>query len=182
MNISCSICSEKFTDSTDIVANKCGHIYHHQCLSAWINNVQTCPQCRKKCTFSTTYKLYFNHEPRHELLSDVLSQYEMKRNDFPLLKKQLDEMKIHFDRKLANFEQSNLWNRKMYSCLGFVIILSYLMFLHSRLNVNNEMLEKITNNSSVGRNLNTKQIPADIGFNFNLCDFLFDLLFFSLDL
>jgi len=41
----CSICFEKLSE--DIIGiTSCNHIYHHKCISEWVNNSKSCPLCR----------------------------------------------------------------------------------------------------------------------------------------
>ncbi|KAG4103787.1 hypothetical protein H8356DRAFT_1644025 [Neocallimastix lanati (nom. inval.)] len=44
----CSICMEDFKDTQDqtIRAMPCGHVYHQECIFAWLENSNTCCNCR----------------------------------------------------------------------------------------------------------------------------------------
>lgn len=44
-NILCIICLEKKKDKCVL---PCGHIYHENCISKWLNKNPTCPICRNK--------------------------------------------------------------------------------------------------------------------------------------
>ena len=58
-NIDCTICrcnlnenslySNKVSDSI-IITGMCGHSFHHECISPWILNHNTCPICSSKWT------------------------------------------------------------------------------------------------------------------------------------
>lgn len=46
-NASCSICLELFEEIHELVAtNFCKHIFHKSCLESWLQENETCPNCR----------------------------------------------------------------------------------------------------------------------------------------
>ena len=64
MRIQCTICTELFDGLSDIAAVPCGHVFHGECLSKWLSNSMTCPQCRSRCTHKTILsKLYLDCQP-----------------------------------------------------------------------------------------------------------------------
>jgi len=57
----CTICTELFDTSRDVSALRCGHLFHADCLTPWLTQSMTCPQCRQKVTkASIVSKLYFS--------------------------------------------------------------------------------------------------------------------------
>ena len=47
MRLVCVICTEIFVINSHISVVHCGHLFHEDCLSKWLNSGQkTCPQCR----------------------------------------------------------------------------------------------------------------------------------------
>ena len=59
MDIACPICLNPFTMQCDISTNQCGHMFHSNCITKWIETrKKTCPQCRKSCTLEKLIKLY----------------------------------------------------------------------------------------------------------------------------
>ncbi|CAG9863536.1 unnamed protein product [Phyllotreta striolata] len=60
MNITCTICSELFINSSDIYFTQCGHVFHYTCLLNWLERSRTCPECRTRTTQKTIHKAYFN--------------------------------------------------------------------------------------------------------------------------
>jgi hypothetical protein len=46
----CAICHETFTTGDSINKLPCCHVYHHNCLSQWIERSCTCPTCRFELT------------------------------------------------------------------------------------------------------------------------------------
>jgi hypothetical protein len=45
-NISCSICLDNFEIGSIICELKCKHYYHKECIDEWLNENNTCPNCR----------------------------------------------------------------------------------------------------------------------------------------
>jgi archaellum component FlaC len=70
MNISCAICCELFIAAADVFATSCGHLFHYDCLTKWIERSKSCPQCRNKTTVETIHRLYFNVE-NNKLEEDI---------------------------------------------------------------------------------------------------------------
>ncbi|CAH2242948.1 jg14516 [Pararge aegeria aegeria] len=58
MHILCTICSDLVNQADNLIVTKCGHIFHHNCLSKWIERSKSCPQCRNKVTESGLYRLF----------------------------------------------------------------------------------------------------------------------------
>lgn len=45
----CSICLVSYDHPYDIVSVlKCGHVFHTDCVSSWLNQRDTCPLCRQQ--------------------------------------------------------------------------------------------------------------------------------------
>ena len=43
----CSICLDDYSDTgVAIIQLDCGHIYHKKCIHEWLDNNDTCPECR----------------------------------------------------------------------------------------------------------------------------------------
>lgn len=45
-------------ETADIVAAKCGHLYHHDCIQRWLDGSDDCPNCRVKITKESLLKIY----------------------------------------------------------------------------------------------------------------------------
>lgn len=58
-DLGCSICQELFNASAVCVVTKCGHVFHRQCVTQWINTSKTCPSCRAACSMSALIRVYF---------------------------------------------------------------------------------------------------------------------------
>lgn len=48
MSVECCFCFESFGANVDleVVATKCGHMFHINCLNEWMKQSNTCPHCR----------------------------------------------------------------------------------------------------------------------------------------
>ncbi|KAF1940524.1 hypothetical protein EJ02DRAFT_445405 [Clathrospora elynae] len=46
----CSICMDEVNIGEEVTALPCNHWFHHQCVSAWLLEHDTCPHCRKGIT------------------------------------------------------------------------------------------------------------------------------------
>ena len=61
MNTACSTCLEVFTSKSDISTTPCGHVFHTNCITKWLENGQNpCSECRKECSANEIIKLYFS--------------------------------------------------------------------------------------------------------------------------
>ncbi|CEF66459.1 E3 ubiquitin-protein ligase TRAIP [Strongyloides ratti] len=56
----CVICASKLIQGDSAVL-PCGHVFHSACVSKWVNEAKSCPNCRKKCTLSEVSKLFFDY-------------------------------------------------------------------------------------------------------------------------
>ena len=93
MDIACPICLNPFTMQCDISANQCGHMFHSDCITKWIETgKKTCPQCRKSCTLKKLTKLYLpatgNVKKRDAIQADLdRAESEAKRLKSEMTKK-----------------------------------------------------------------------------------------------
>jgi E3 ubiquitin-protein ligase RNF115/126 len=46
----CSICMDEVNFGEEVTVLPCKHWFHHQCVSAWLTEHDTCPHCRKGIT------------------------------------------------------------------------------------------------------------------------------------
>ena len=47
INDDCPICIEPFKENDELYQLKCGHIFHTECITEWININNICPTCRE---------------------------------------------------------------------------------------------------------------------------------------
>jgi len=45
-NVECSVCKEEFEHGEIVLGIPCGHLYHEECISPWLKQQNTCPNCR----------------------------------------------------------------------------------------------------------------------------------------
>ena len=62
MKSNCVICSDDFNSVKEIMATKCGHIFHSQCLFEWLDRSKTCPNCRNPTHVEDLIEIYLNIE------------------------------------------------------------------------------------------------------------------------
>ena len=83
----CSICLNQVnTDSEDYTTLDCGHTFHTRCINMWLNNNNTCPNCRS--IVLTSFKCKYTPYPFLPFLM---------RKDCVLQIKE-DSILIHFTR------------------------------------------------------------------------------------
>jgi len=44
----CSVCWEEMNELDQLLATKCGHVYHARCIQTWLQTNRTCPLCREE--------------------------------------------------------------------------------------------------------------------------------------
>jgi hypothetical protein len=44
----CSICTEKFEETSIVTVTKCNHVHHAVCIKKWFRQTASCPLCREK--------------------------------------------------------------------------------------------------------------------------------------
>ena len=82
----CSICTELFDASAAISAVPCGHTFHDHCVTRWLQESETCPQCRQPCKRNRViHRLYFNQS------GDVTDAGDGGDADVARLQNELDE-------------------------------------------------------------------------------------------
>ncbi|GFT18441.1 hypothetical protein TNCV_4059411 [Trichonephila clavipes] len=57
----CIICTDRFDSVLDIAQTKCGHVFHYDCISKWVEQSKTCPECR--CVVFSLVDLRINFTP-----------------------------------------------------------------------------------------------------------------------
>ncbi|XP_073272846.1 uncharacterized protein [Primulina huaijiensis] len=45
----CPVCLQRFGDGVEIVETPCSHVFHAQCIFAWLFKNISCPMCRSNC-------------------------------------------------------------------------------------------------------------------------------------
>lgn len=115
MRLVCVICTEIFVINSQISAVHCGHLFHEDCLSKWLNSGQkTCPQCR--CTAnskSIVRKLYLTESDERlnsttdGPLSSTKISYENEEllNEIAIIKEELKSKHTQLQLKSNLIEQ-----------------------------------------------------------------------------
>ncbi|EFN86278.1 TRAF-interacting protein [Harpegnathos saltator] len=111
MNIVCVICSELLVPSDDVYHTPCGHIFHFQCLTKWIDRSNTCPQCREKTTARAIRRIYFNFSNDDSSVTDstvLISKIDSLNFQLTLTKKEntdLTECKNKLEMQILPLQQ-----------------------------------------------------------------------------
>ncbi|XP_073848613.1 uncharacterized protein [Musca autumnalis] len=107
LNVLCAICSEYFKNNDNIYStNRCGHVFHHKCLTRWFSNSNTCPQCRANCHPHMIHRLYLNFsEPTP--LDDIDVAVESTYDWWPLDSSMSATEIAKFGFKLSNDENGD---------------------------------------------------------------------------
>jgi hypothetical protein len=58
MPVKCSICLDLLELNNQLAVTKCGHLFHHSCVSRWVSLKSSCPYCRVALTSSQVTKAY----------------------------------------------------------------------------------------------------------------------------
>lgn len=63
MKIECTICLDELTppSTLPIASAKCGHLFHKRCITDWVADARTCPQCRALCQIEQVRDIFFNN-------------------------------------------------------------------------------------------------------------------------
>ncbi|KAL2751565.1 E3 ubiquitin-protein ligase TRAIP-like [Vespula maculifrons] len=110
MNILCVICSDLLTKPDDIFYTRCGHVFHFECLTQWLERSKTCPQCREKVTHSRIHRLYVTVSNETTVESDPHTQDKLESLKFQILLKEKDIN--YFMSKNSTLEKQNAGLRR----------------------------------------------------------------------
>jgi hypothetical protein len=95
--------------NASISAIQCGHLFHEECLSRWLNSGQkTCPQCRYTTTSKAIIKkLFFTESLDRTTVFDGLDSAtnEQVLNHIELLKSDLNDAKSALSAKSSLLEK-----------------------------------------------------------------------------
>lgn len=87
MSFACVICLDCLNSKHSIVATDCGHVFHLECLSEWIQKSRTCPECRGTFPGGNQFKKIFPNETEDQRNMEALE------SQLSLLQKDLDDQK-----------------------------------------------------------------------------------------
>ncbi|XP_033222943.1 E3 ubiquitin-protein ligase TRAIP-like [Belonocnema kinseyi] len=93
MNIVYAVCIELLQPSAVICNTQCGHIFHLECLTRWLQSKQTCPQCRRNVTankINRVYLTFVNNGGVEEEIEILRSSVEGLEQELALKQKDLD--------------------------------------------------------------------------------------------
>lgn len=120
----CSICHDDFL-SQEVCALKCGHVYHSECVRAWLTTKTKssggCPQCKKPARANEIRVLHFQMgDVSSETLGEVLrfesaSEAERERYEAEFLAehKAAKEELLRVEGEIEEVQRSALASKKM---------------------------------------------------------------------
>lgn len=90
MGIDCGICYEKLGDDREIIATKCGHLYHKVCIMEWLQRSLSCPECRQPVRKGELIAIFMNNN------QTIVERKKLptKQIDYQILKKQNAELTV----------------------------------------------------------------------------------------
>ena len=100
----CCICWEPF-DARDVLAVRCGHVFHADCLLPWLDRTATCPYCRQKATRATAQQLFFSRDGNDSPVDETPAAQEMSRVTSQL--EETEKKLFRCDGKLKQLTDSN---------------------------------------------------------------------------
>ena len=76
MNVACSTCLDSLTLESGISATPCGHVFHTDCITKWIESGQNnCSHCRAEFQKKNIVKLFFSQNEvglqQNEIIDDI---------------------------------------------------------------------------------------------------------------
>ena len=63
--VECTICKNQLTSQMASL-QKCGHVFHYNCIEKYIKSSQKCPMCKIKCNAQDIIKIVYNLEDIEE--------------------------------------------------------------------------------------------------------------------
>ncbi|GFR27250.1 e3 ubiquitin-protein ligase TRAIP [Trichonephila clavata] len=74
----CVICTDRFDSVVEIAQTKCGHVFHFDCVSRWIDHSETCPECRGVVYYTDLSNLYINFAPNDDAVRLRIETWKIK--------------------------------------------------------------------------------------------------------
>ncbi len=133
MKIECCICLEDLATNGDckVKTPKCGHLFHENCINAWLKNKASCPQCRLTVNQNDLHFVHLTSsvassrrssilnssvcQDLRELNENLLAQQDNNRKEMEQLKQQVDQLEEQ-NRKLKD-ENRKLKKQNVIDCI-----------------------------------------------------------------
>ena len=114
MNVACSTCLDSLTLESSISATPCGHVFHTDCLTKWIESGQNiCSHCRAEFQKKNIVKLFFSQNElgleQNEILDDISEENQK-------LLQQANEAKsreLEASQKVEKIQSENIELKKL---------------------------------------------------------------------
>lgn len=164
MKIECCICLEDFsTNSEDnILTPICGHLFHERCLNDWLNNNESCPQCRvtvKRNDFRFLYLTSTATDRRSSVFNSSVCQNYREVQDALLIEQEKNTEEIQTQKKLI--DELTFENAKLKKELHQRKKIDYLKQRIERLEIeNNNLKAELSGRENVQMTINNNQMLA----------------------
>lgn len=124
-DFACSICMEPFNAVNNVSASRCGHVFHTVCALTWLEESETCPNCRATCTIESTIPVDFQAATKNNITSkdqaDIDEYLECIREtqtlvaredaEFEIIQDSIDEIQVQIaDLKLRARQADSILN------------------------------------------------------------------------
>lgn len=145
MSVVCSICCEKFDGESEVVATKCGHMFHIDCLSTWFDHSEACPHCRVVMRPMSWRKIFLSAANDHDSSFAIAAFHEKQQitKENKELKRLLESEKSKYSELF--FEHVRLQDKYRMMNNG----------INKKNNINNN-----NNRENVNRNTNSSARPG----------------------
>ena len=92
MKILCIICLDTIDTTKDPVSVlKCGHVFHQNCITTWLENRNSCPKCKKIV-----------------IEGQIISKLYLERTDYMNVSEKAKDVITEFDKNCQEFQTSLL--------------------------------------------------------------------------
>ena len=92
MKVLCIICLDVIDTAKDAVsALNCGHVFHQNCVTTWLQNKNSCPKCKKTV-----------------IEGQIISKLYLERTDYMNVSQKAKDVITKFDKNYQEFQTSLL--------------------------------------------------------------------------
>ncbi|XP_055387100.1 E3 ubiquitin-protein ligase TRAIP-like [Condylostylus longicornis] len=113
MDINCPICSDNFNVVADVRSTLCGHVFHYDCITSWLERSSSCPQCRKQVAVFNLHRIFLNFENENEYHHNRECDAENLRKHLETLQLENDSLRNENRTITENFEELQVINMSL---------------------------------------------------------------------
>ena len=116
MKAECVICMECFQSSDVISASRCGHVFHHGCITRWLRESGIhCPQCRSVIVKVTLTRLFFTESSPYRATSTTATSTTSSQCEIDVLETNANKLRAECRQKtdkIAELTKANQQKEK----------------------------------------------------------------------